>query len=366
MSGPAAALPWWADYVLLPLMNLALALGLAALVVLATGSSPLDAVVALARGAFGDGEAIGYTLYYTTDMVFAGLAVAVAFHAGLFNIGVEGQAYLSGLGAALVCLALPGLPAWLLLPLAVAGAALFGAGWAAIPGWLQARRGSHVVITTIMFNFIAYALMVYLLVNVLIAPGQMSPETRVFAPAAALPSLHAMIAAAPSTPLNAAFALALAALGLVWLVVWHTRWGYALRVVGASPRAALYAGIDPGRQVVRAMLFSGALAGGVAVNEVLGAQHKLQVGFTAGYGFTGIAVALMGRNHPVGILLAAILFGALYQGGAEMAFDLPKISSNLVVAIQGLVILTTGGLALLLRPLLVRAIVGRAIVGRAR
>ena len=363
MSGPAAALPWWADYVVLPLLNLALALLLAALVVLATGSSPLDAVAALARGAFGDGEAVGYTLYYATDMVFAGLAVAVAFHAGLFNIGVEGQAYLGGLGATLVCLKLPGLPSWLLLPLAVAGAALFGAGWAAVPGWLQARRGSHIVITTIMFNFIAYALMVYLLVNVLIAPGQMAPETRLFGPAAALPSMRAMLAALgvtiAATPLNAAFLLALAALALVWIVVWHTRWGYALRVVGASPRAALYAGIDPGRQVVLTMLFSGALAGGVAVNEVLGAQHKLQVGFTAGYGFTGIAVALMGRSHPVGILLAAILFGALYQGGAGMAFDLPNVSSDLVVAIQGLVILTTGGLALLLRPLLVRVIAGR-------
>jgi len=363
VSGPAAALPWWADYVALPLLNLLLALALAALVVLATGSSPLEAVAALARGAFGDGEAVGYTLYYATDMVFAGLAVAVAFHAGLFNIGVEGQAYLGGLGAALVCLGLPGLPSWLLAPLAIGGAALFGAGWAAIPGWLQARRGSHVVVTTIMFNFIAYALMVYLLVNVLIAPGQMAPETRPFVPAAALPSMQAMLAAlglaTAATPLNAAFLLALAALALAWAVIWHTRWGYALRVVGASPRAALYAGIDPGRQIVLAMLFSGALAGGVAVNEVLGAQHKLLVGFTAGYGFTGIAVALMGRNHPVGILLAAVLFGALYQGGAEMAFDLPRISSNLVVAIQGLVILTTGGLALLLRPLLVRVIVGR-------
>lgn len=363
MSAPAAALPWWADYVLLPLLNLALALVLAAFVVLATGSSPLAAMQALVRGAFGDAEAIGYTLYYATDMVFAGLAVAVAFHAGLFNIGVEGQASLAGLGAALVCLGLPGLPGWLLVPLAVAGAALFGAGWAAVPGWLQARRGSHVVITTIMFNFIAAALMVYLLVNVLIAPGQMSPETRRFVPGAALPSMHAMMAAfglsVTATPLNAAFLLALACLALVWGVIWHTRWGYALRVVGASPRAALYAGIEPGRQVILAMLFSGALAGGVAVNELLGAQHKLQVGFTAGYGFTGIAVALMGRNHPVGILLAAILFGALYQGGAEMAFDLPSISSDLVVAIQGLVILTTGGMALLLRPLLVRAIVGR-------
>ncbi len=351
MSGaPARPLPWWADLLLLPVANLALALLASALVVLMAGASPLAALVSLLRGAFGDGEAVGYTLYYATDMIFAGLAVAVAFHAGLFNIGVEGQAYVAGLGAALVCLHPAALPAWLLVPLAIAAAALFGAAWAAIPGWLQARRGSHVVITTIMFNFIAYSMMVYLLVGPLIARGDMTPETATFAPRAWMPAFSG------ATPLNAAFPLALACLVLVWLLLWHTRWGYRVRVVGAAPRAAVYAGIDPGAIIIAAMLVSGALAGGVAVNEVMGAQHKLQIGFTAGYGFTGIAVALMGRNHPLGILPAAILFGALYQGGAEMAFDLPSISSYLVVAIQGLVILTTGGMPFLLRPLLVRAL----------
>ena len=351
MSGtPAKPLPWWADLLVLPLGNLILALLASAVVVLMAGASPLAALVSLLRGAFGDADAVGYTLYYATDMIFAGLAVAVAFHAGLFNIGVEGQAYVAGLGAALVCLHLAALPGPLLLPLAVAASALFGAGWAAIPGWLQARRGSHVVITTIMFNFIAYSMMVYLLVGPLIAPGDMTPETAAFAPRAWMPALGG------GTPLNAAFLLAIGCLALVWLLLWHTRWGYRVRVVGAAPRAAVYAGIDPGRIIIAAMLVSGALAGGVAVNEVMGAAHKLQIGFTAGYGFTGIAVALMGRNHPLGILPAAILFGALYQGGAEMAFDLPSISSNLVIAIQGLVILTTGAMPFLLRPLLVRAL----------
>ncbi len=233
-------LPWWADLLVLPLLNLALALLVSALVVLMTGASPLDALLALLRGAFGSGEAIGYTLYYSTDMIFAGLAVAVAFHAGLFNIGVEGQAYVAGLGAALVCLHPGGLPTVLLVPLAVGAACLFGAAWAFIPGWLQARRGSHIVITTIMFNFIAYAMMVYLLVGPLIAPNDMTPETSaLFASRAWMPALGG------GTPLNAAFLLALACLVLVWLLLWHTRWGYKLRVVGSSPRAALYAGIDP-------------------------------------------------------------------------------------------------------------------------
>jgi simple sugar transport system permease protein len=346
-------LPRWAEYLLLPVLNLGLALLLSGLVVLLAGASPWLAVSSLVQGAFGDGESIGYTLYYATDMIFSGLAVAIAFHAGLFNIGVEGQAYVAGLGAALVALHLGGLPGFVLAPLAVVASALFGAAWAAIPGWLQARRGSHVVITTIMFNFIAYSLMTWLLAGPLMAPGGMAPESAAFPPGAALPALGG------GTPLNAAFVLALGCLVLVWGLIWHTRWGFAVRVFGTSPRAASYAGIDGARVVIGAMLVSGALAGGIAANEVLGAAHKLQIGFTAGYGFTGIAVALMGRNHPVGILPAAILFGALYQGGAALAFDVPSISNDLVVAIQGLVILTTGGMPFLLRPLLARVLAAR-------
>ena len=363
MSGTALRLPWWADYILLPLLNLLLALLAAGLVVVATGESPLDAVVTMVNGAFGSGEGIGYTLYYATDMIFTGLAVAVAFHCGLFNIGAEGQAYIAGLGVALVCLYLDFLPFWLILPLAIAGGALFGAGYAAIPGWLQAKRGSHIVITTIMANFIAYSVMEYILVNVLIKPGQMSPETRYFAPNAILPKMDAMFAAVgieiAQTPLNLAFIVALVCIVLVWVLIWHTRWGYALRVVGASPRAAVYAGIAPAGRVVQSMLLSGALAGGVALNEVMGAQHKLLVNFPNGYGFTGIAVALMGRNHPAGVLVAAVLFGALYQGGAELSFDMPTLSTYLIVALQGLVILFTGGLATMLRPSLLR-LFGRA------
>ena len=339
-------LPWWAELTALPLLNLMLALLLSGGVVLMTGADPVAAVAALVRGAFGGAEAWGYTLYYATDMIFAGLAVAVAFHAGLFNIGVEGQAYLGGLGAALVGLHAGGVPPWISVPAAVASAALFGAAWAAIPALLQAQRGSHIVITTIMFNFVAYALMTYLIAGPLIAPGQMDPGTRAF-PGVALPQIG-------GTPLNAAFPLALVCLALTYVLLWHTPAGYRLRAVGAAPRAAVYAGMVPGRVILWAMLLSGALAGGVAANEVLGAQHKLLIGFTNGYGFTGIAVALMGRNHPAGILPAAILFGALYQGGAEMAFDIPRISSDLVVVIQGLVILTTGAAPFLLRPLLAR------------
>jgi simple sugar transport system permease protein len=274
--------------------------------------------------------------------------VAVPFHCGLFNIGGEGQAMLGGLGVAFVCLGLDG-TAWpWLLPLAAAAAALAGAAWAFLPGYLQAVRGSHTVITTIMFNFLAAILLNYLLVEVLIAPGEQSPQTIRFDAAGYLPFAHDLMIwlglSAGHSPLNVSFLLALAAAAITWLFLFRTRWGYALRAVGANERAARYGGIVPARAIVLAMVVAGALAGLMAVNEVMGAQHRLVLGFTAGFGFTGIAVALMGRNQPLGVVLAALLFGALYQGGTELAFEVPTFTSDMVVVIQGLVILFCGAL----------------------
>ena len=353
---PGAGLPRWATAGLLPLMNLTAAFAVAGVVILLLGESPTQALLVLVRGAFGFPEAWGYTLYYATNFIFTALAVSVALHCGLFNIGGEGQGYVGGLGVGLVCLFLDGLPAALLAPLAVLAGALFGGLWAWTPGYLQARRGSHVVITTIMFNFIAAALMVYLLVNVLIEPGQMSPQSRTIAPHARLPAMHEALGRIgidfPRTPLNVTFPWALACGALVWVFIWHTRWGYELRTVGANPDAAVYAGISPARNIVRAMAISGALAGMMGLNEVMGANHRLLLNFTAGYGFVGIAVSLMGRNHPLGIVLASLLFGALYQGGAELAFEMPRVSRELVVVIQGLVILFVGALEYLFRPVL--------------
>jgi ABC-type uncharacterized transport system permease subunit len=354
MAAGRGELPAWVNLGLLPILNLAAAFLVSGVIVLILGENPLRAVEFLLYGAFGYEEAIGYTLYYTTNFIFTGLAVAIAFHCGLFNIGGEGQAYLGGLGVALVGLYLGFLPTPLVILLALLAAAAFGGFWAFIPGWLQARRGSHVVITTIMFNFIAAALMTYLLVNVLIKPGQQSPESATFAESAWLPRLHEVLGGLgleiARSPLNLSFIFALICCGLVYLFVWQTRWGYALRVVGFNEAAAVYGGISPARQIMLAMTISGALAGFVGINELLGAQHRLTLGFTGGYGFVGIAVALMGRNHPVGIILAALLFGALYQGGSELSFDMPTISRDIVVVIQGLVILFAGALEHLFRP----------------
>ncbi len=349
-------LPVWVNIGLLPLLNLTAAFLVSGLIVLLLGENPLEAVRLLIFGAFGYGEAIGYTLFYATNFVFTGLAVAIAFHCGLFNIGGEGQAYVAGLGVALVCLHLGFLPFVLILPLAILAAALFGGVWAFIPGWLQARRGSHVVITTIMFNFIAAALMTYMVVNVLIKPGSQIPESATFAKNAWLPQMHEMLAVfgieISRSPLNLAFVIALIATLVFWLFVWKTKWGYALRVVGQNESAAVYGGMSPARQIMLAMTISGALAAGVALNEIMGSQHRLILGFTGGFGFVGIAVALMGRNHPIGIILAALLFGALYQGGSELSFDMPRISRDMVVVIQGLVILFAGALEHMFRPTL--------------
>lgn len=358
MSQPVQ-LPRWIDIGLLPLWNLCIALAVAGLVVLAIGQSPAQALGVMLQGSLGSARGLGYTLYYTTTFIFTGLAVAVAFHGGLFNIGGEGQAVLGGVAVALLALWLsPFLPAGLMLPLLVLAAAVGGMLWAAVPAYLQAWRGSHIVITTIMFNFLASSLNVYLLVNWLRPKGSMAVESAAFADSARMPALHTLAQSfgleLPSSPLNLSLLLALLACVGVWWFLWKSRAGYALRAVGSAPRAAHYAGIKPRLQVLIAMGLSGALAGMVAVNEISGVQGKLTLDFVAGAGFTGIAVSLMGRNHPVGIVLAALLFGVLYQGGVEVAFEIPGFSREMVVTVQGLIVLFAGAMATVSAPLFAR------------
>ena len=353
------ALPKWIDVGLLPLINLAAALVVSGIIIAIIGENPFVAMGVMLKGAFVYKGALGYTLFYTTNFIFTGLAVAVAFHAMLFNIGGEGQAMIGGLGVGLVCLALDSLlPPLLVVTVAIFAAALFGAAWGVIPGWLQARRGSHIVITTIMFNFIAASVMVWLLAGMLMAPGQMSPETRSFAEGIGLPQIHDVLNAigfsVAKSPLNFSFVVALLASFGVWVLIWRTRLGYVIRATGHSERAAIYAGHNPAHIIMIAMAISGGLAGLMSLNEILGVQERVILNFTSGYGFTGIAVALMGRNHPVGILFASLLFGALYQGGAELDFEFQTITREMVLMIQGLIILFSGALAYLFAPLVAR------------
>jgi simple sugar transport system permease protein len=355
----SVALPRWADLVLVPLINLAIALLAAGLLVKLVGQDPWLVLTMLLTGAFGSSRGLGYTLYYATTFIFTGLAVAVAFHGGLFNIGGEGQAILGGLGTGLTALWLSAyLPAWLMLPLMVLAAALFGLLWAMVPAYLQAYRGSHIVITTIMFNFLASTLLVYLIVNWLKAPGSMSLESVSFAESAKMPAMHVVLAwlglSWPSSPLNASLFLALAAALGVYGFLWRTRAGYRLRVVGFSEGAAQYAGIHTRHQVLLAMALSGALAGMVGVNEIAGVSGRLLLDFVAGSGFIGIPVALMGRNHPLGIVFSSLLFGALFQGGSEVAFEVPGFTRNMIVTLQGFIVLFSGAMAYVMVPWLAR------------
>jgi ABC-type uncharacterized transport system permease subunit len=365
MSKLTPPLPRWADLVLLPIINLCAAFLVCGLIVLAIGENPITALGVMIKGAFYYPGGLGYTLYYTTNFIFTGLAVAVAFHCRMFNIGAEGQAYVGGLGAALVSFAVaPYLPALLAIPLCVLGAFVFGGVWGVIPGYLQAKRGSHIVITTIMFNFLAAALMVWLLAGPMLEPGQQSPQSARLAANTFLPKMADILGffdyKVASTPLNASFLLALVAMAFFYVLIWRTRLGFNIRAVGQNQDAAHYAGVNVPRTIIIAMAISGGFAGLLATNEILGFNHRVVLNFTAGYGFTGIAVALMGRNHPIGIFLAALLFGALTQGGGELDFEFQSITREMVLLIQGMIILFSGALAYMFNPPLA-ALIARII-----
>jgi general nucleoside transport system permease protein len=299
------------------------------------------------QGALGSTYGWGYTLYYTTNFLLTGLAVSIAFQARLFNIGGEGQALLGGLGVALVCLFIPWPNWWTAILAALFASALFGAAWAAIPAYLQAKRGSHIVITTIMFNFIAFSLLNYLLSHVLRPPGSMDPATARFPATVRLPRSpisssprHRILALGPGER-DAVRGAAGLRPGLGDALA-HAAGLFHPRLRPVEP-AAHYAGISSVKIIMLAMLISGALAGMMAVNSVMGGPQRLVMNAVEGAGFIGIAVALMGRSHPFGIIPAALLFGFLFQGGSELAIE-TSIPREMIVIIQALVILFTGAL----------------------
>ncbi|MFD1809638.1 ABC transporter permease [Gemmobacter lanyuensis] len=365
-------LPKWADILLVPLISLLLAALVSALVLLAIGQSPMQALTVMVNGAIVSPYGWGYTLYYATSFIFTGLAVSVAYHAGLFNIGAEGQAQLGGLGVALACLFLPW-PHWsLALVGAMVGAALFGAAWAAIPAWLQAKRGSHIVITTIMFNYIAAAVLIYLLVEVLRPAGQMDPASARFPATTSLPqfqdipglqSLFLRYAADGTVRLNAeglplyqkvpanvTFFLAILACVGVWVMLWHTRLGYMIRAFGKSEKAARYAGISAVKITMTVMLISGALAGLMAINNVMGQSERLLQNSAEGRvssdrrgadGAQPSGGGVSGRD-PVRFPLS---------GGAALGLE-TAIPIELRTVVQGLVILFTGALDQMVRMML--------------
>ncbi|HZN12165.1 MAG TPA: ABC transporter permease [Blastocatellia bacterium] len=337
---------------LFPVVAVAAAFGIGGLLILSIGDNPIAVYRLLLSSAFGLYDALGnftfdnwgYTLFYATPLIFTGLAVALAFKCGLLNIGAEGQLYVGAFAAAWVGITGAGLPGPLLLPLTILAAVGAGGLWGAIPGVLKARFGSHEVINTIMLNFIAVGLLSYLTQRYYKAAGDPIMQTVPIGEGAHLARFHALLAPLgidfpARIPLNVAFLLALLACALVWVFLWRTKWGYEVRAVGQNPAAAEYGGVSVPRRIILAMALSGALAGMVGINEVLGYRYRYYHDFSPGYGFTGIAVALLGRNHPVGIVLAAILFGALIRGGLFVDIFTEKISKDLVQVLQGVIIL---------------------------
>ncbi len=363
-------MPKWADVALIPLLSLTMAFAISMVIIAAIGKDPFEAVSLMVNGALGSSYGWGYTLYYTTNFIFTGLAVSIAFKAALFNIGGEGQAALGGLGVALVCLLIP-FPHWSIAILfAMAGGALFGAVWAAIPAYLQAKRGSHVVITTIMFNFIAASLLNYVLVNLLRPKGAMDPKSARFPESTHLPTFQDMFSTAETTlfrgtPANVSFFVAILACVAVYLLLFRSRLGFEIRSFGESQSASVYAGISPVKITMIAMLLSGGLAGMMSINNTMGESERLILNSVEGAGFIGIAVALMGRNHPFGVFLAALLFGFLYQAVGELTLWM-AIPRELGFVIQGLVILFTGALDNMIRIPIERAFIRAAKRTEAR
>jgi ABC-type uncharacterized transport system permease subunit len=272
------------------------------------------------------------SLAAATPLILSGLAVAVGFRCGLFNIGVEGQLGIGALGAAYVGYSIVGANRLVHLPLAIAAGAIGGALWAAIPGFLKAKTGAHEVVNTIMMNYIAFRLSDWLLNGPMKAPGY-RPITPVIEPSAALPRFFP-----PPLRFNAGFFLALATAALVYWLLFKTTLGFEIRTVGANPHAARYAGMSITRNFVLAMVLSGGLAGLAGASQVLGVNLWVGQGFTAGYGYDAIALALLGKSHPLGVVLASLLFGVLRSGATRMQ-SLAGIPIDIISIIQGLVIM---------------------------
>ncbi|NNE65797.1 MAG: ABC transporter permease [Pyrinomonadaceae bacterium] len=344
-----------------PLIAVILAFAIGGVIVLIIGDNPFAAFWIFIESSFGSVKGITETLFYATPLIFTGLAVAVAFRCGLLNIGAEGQLYVAAFATAWVGIKFGGtivnvfgkqedwswvsLPAILLIPMCIATAIIVGGLWGAIPGYLKARFGSHEVINTIMLNFIAIALVSYFTQYYYKVPGDPILQTAPIGEAAHIPQLNQFLPFIPETvALNVSFLIAILMCVLVYVFLWKTKWGYELRAVGQNPDAAEYGGISPKKQIVIAMAISGALAGMVAIGEVLGFRHNYYDGFSGSWGFFGIAVALLGRNHPFGVLIAAIFFAMIIRGGLFIDIDTKYITKDLVEVLQAVIILLVASL----------------------
>lgn len=327
-----------------PVISAGLAIGLGSIIIWASGYDPGAAFAALFQGSFGTPKAIGDTLLKSTPLILTGLAVAYGFRAGLFNIGAEGQLFMGGLAATALGLALAGTPWWIVVPLMLLVAMLAGAGWAFVPAVLKARIGAHEVITTMMFTYIARYIVSWLVNGPMKAEGQI-PQTNALDPSAQLPRIASLFSEGTKEAIaflnlgrgHMGIFVALAAAVVIWLILKYTTLGYENRSVGFNRWASETAGISVQWTTVKALCISGALAGLAGATEVMGVHHRLFDSFSSGFGFTGIAVALLAKNHPLGVIPAAFLFGALAAGAGTMQFQ-ADVPQKIISIIQALVI----------------------------
>jgi simple sugar transport system permease protein len=317
-----------------PIVALLVALICGDLLIMSYGQSPGTVYRLLLEGTWGNAYGFGQVLYKATTLTFTGLAVSLGIRAGLFNVGAESQLAAGGFLAGLLGLSLsPHMPIVFAIPLCILAAMAGGAIVGAIPGWLKVKYGAHEVIVTIMLNFIILALLNYIVAARLHVPETLhTPEIA----NGSIPRLDAFISGFHGSAANLTILVALIAAALTWVFLFKSRRGFEIRAVGLQPEAAEYGGVSVGGAWMRAMVFSGALAGLGGINYVLGYKHYYEEGFAGGSGFLGIAVALVGRNHPLGVVLAALFFATLSQGGLAIHAFVPK---QMVEVLQGVVIL---------------------------
>ncbi len=327
------------DSFLIPILAIFTAVVIGGIIIKWVGGDPLLAYKGLLEGSFGSKKALSETAIWATPYIFAGLAVALAFKGGLFNIGAEGQLAVGAVFSSLIGYALPGwlgfdLPAFIHMPLAIIIGMLMGGVWAGIVGWLKAYTGGHEVINTIMMNYIALNTTSFLMNGVMKdpSPNNVIARTPLIAESARVPAIF------EGLRVHWGFVLALLVAFLIWWLLNKTTLGFEIRTVGLNPDAAQYAGINVKRTIVLTMVLSGMLAGLAGSIEVTGLNYRHELGFSIGYGYDAIAIALLGKSHPLGIVLSSILFAAMRNGATRMQF-LTQLPTDLISVLQALILL---------------------------
>ncbi len=319
-----------------PFISVVIAVLVGSVIIWLSGHSPVLAFSAMFQGAFGSQRQIGETLLRSTPLIFTGLAVAYGFRAGLFNIGAEGQLFLGGLAAAFLGVRLASYPMAVSVPVILLGGAVAGAAWAFIPAVLKARIGAHEVITTMMFTYIGRYIVSWLVTGPLKAPGAI-PHTVEIAVSSRLIKLNELLPFLKPTRAHIGIFIAIVFAFLVWLLLRYTTMGYEARAVGFNQPAAEAAGISVSATTIKSLCFSGALAGLAGCAEVMGVHYRLFDQFSSGLGFTGIAVALLAKNNPLGVIASAILFGALSAGASTMQLE-ADVSQKVIYILQAIII----------------------------